>query len=212
MRSNADPGLFGGRGAAHFGPRRTLDGMVRSMWHRSFWSMVAVCAVLLVATFHEHPGATAAPASASAGGAAGGAVVPVCASKQLHADYRARDAAAGHRYGVIRLRNVGGSACTVQGYGGLSYVGGGDGTQVGAPADREPGTARRVVLAPGERALSRVSETVAANYPSRTCRPAGVDAFLVHPPDAARPFFVMHPTTGCLDDAVHLLSHGPFHR
>ena len=36
---------------------------------------------------------------------------------------------------------------TVQGYGGLSYVGGGDGTQVGAAADREPATARRVVLA-----------------------------------------------------------------
>ncbi len=113
---------------------------------------------------------------------------------------------------MVRLRNSGSASCVVQGYGGLSYVGGGDGAEVGAPADREPGTARRVVLAPGERALSRVSETVASNYPRRACRPVPVDGFRVYAPDATRAFFVPHPTTGCLHDSVHLLSHGPFHR
>ena len=181
--------------------------MVRSLWHRSFWSMVALCALVLVATLHEHPGTAAV--SASTGTASS---VAECSSSELRADYRARDAAAGHRHGVVRLRNAGDSTCLVQGYGGLSYVGGGDGTQVGAPADREPGTARPVLLAPGERALSRVSETVAAAYPRRACRPVAVDGFRVYAPDATRAFFVPHPTTGCLDDSVHLLSHGPFHR
>jgi hypothetical protein len=180
------------------------------MWHRSLWSMVAVCAALLVVSLHEH--ATAPPASASGVSTPRTAAsTPECRSADLSADYRARDAAAGHRYGVVRLRNTSRRTCFVQGYGGLSYVGGGDGTPVGAPADRDPGATPRVVLAPGERALSRVSETVAENYPRRTCRPADVDAFLVYPPDATRPFFVEHPTTGCLDESVHLLSHRPFH-
>lgn len=177
------------------------------MWQRSFWSLVAVCGLLLVASFHEH-GVQAAPASAASSTTS---AAPECRSSDLRADYRARDAAAGHRYGVIRLRNVGERTCVVQGYGGLSYVGGGDGTEVGAPADRIPGTtARRVVLSPGERAVSTVAETVAENYPRRTCRPVEVDGFRVYAPDATRAFFVLHATTGCLDDSVHLLEHGPY--
>jgi Protein of unknown function (DUF4232) len=192
--------------------------MVRSVWHRTLLLMLAACALAVVATFHLSPGAPEAragapvPATSSTDAVRSvGAAAPECRSADLRADYRARDAAAGHRYGVIRLRNTSDRACVVQGYGGLSYVGGGDGTAIGAPADREPGATPRVVLAPGERALSRVSETVAQNYPRRTCRPADVDAFLVYPPDATRPFFVMHRTTGCLDESVHLLSHRPFH-
>lgn len=178
--------------------------MVRSVWHRTLLLMIGACAVALMATLHGHPVSTTAAASSTT-------AVPECRSVDLSADYRARDAAAGHRHGVIRLRNTSSRACVVQGYGGLSYVGGGDGTEVGAPADREPATTPRVVLAPGERALSRVTETVAQNYPRSTCRPADVDAFLVYPPDATRPFFVMHRTTGCLDESVHLISHRPFH-
>lgn len=178
------------------------------MWHRSFWFLVAVCALLLVASFHEH-GVQAAPPSAATSSAPSAA--PECRSSDLRADYRARDAAAGHRYGVIRLQNAGDRVCVVQGYGGLSYVGGGDGTRIGAPADRESGTARRVVLQPGHRALSLVTETVAQNYPRSRCRPVQVDGFRVYAPDTTRALFVPHATTGCRDDAVHLLSHRPFH-
>ncbi len=178
--------------------------MVRSVWHRSLLLLLAACAVGLVATLHLHPGM--APARA----ASAPAVTPECGAPDLRADFRARDAAAGHRYGVVRLRNAGDRTCVVQGYGGLSYVGGGDGSQVGSPADRDRATTRRVVLEPGERAVSRVTETVAQNYPRRTCRPAGVDGFRVYAPDATRGFFIAHPTTGCRNEAVHLLSHGPF--
>ncbi len=185
--------------------------MVRSVWHRTLLLMIGACAVALMATLHGHPGSTTAAASPSRiASSPVSAAVPECRSTDLSADYRARDAAAGHRYGVIRLRNTSSRACVVQGYGGLSYVGGGDGTAVGAPADREPGTAPRVVLAPGDRARSLVTETVAQDYPRSACRPTGVDAFLVYPPDATRPFFVKHRTTGCLDESVHLISHRPF--
>jgi hypothetical protein len=177
------------------------------MWHRSFWSLVAICGVLLVATFHEH-GVETTPAS---GASRTTSAVAECADADVRADYRARDAAAGHRFGVIRLRNTSDRPCVVQGYGGLSYVGGGDGTQVGAAADREPRPTPRVVLRPGERAVSLVSESVAANYPRARCRPAPVDGFRVIVPDATRSQFVAHRTTGCRNPAVHLLSHRPFH-
>ncbi|CAM3529793.1 DUF4232 domain-containing protein [Nocardioides zeicaulis] len=192
--------------------------MVRSVWHRSLILLLGTCALVLVASLHLHPGtppgraAAATPLSApGVAEAASRATTPECRSADLRADFRARDAAAGHRYGVVRLHNVSDRTCVVQGYGGLSYVGGGDGTQVGAAADREQATARRVVLAPGERALSLVTETVAQDYPRGRCRPAPVDGFRVYAPDTTRSFFVAHATTGCRNDAVHLLSHRPFH-
>jgi hypothetical protein len=174
--------------------------MVRSARHRALLVLLGVCAVALVGTLHQ--GVAAAPARSAS--------VPECRNADLHADYRPRDAAAGHRYGVVRLRNTSDRACVVQGYGGLSYVGGGDGTQVGAAADRDPRPLRRVVLAPGERALSVVAETTAASYPRSACRPAHVDGFRVYAPDATRSQFVPHPTTGCRTDTVHLLSHRPY--
>lgn len=192
--------------------------MARSIWHRSFWSLVAVCGLLLVASFHEHGAVPTSPASvasaASASSAAGSRaapVVPECTDADLHADYRARDAGAGHRFGVVRLRNTSDRTCFVQGWGGLSYVGGGDGTQVGAAADREGRPGGRVALEPGERALSAVSETVAATYPRARCRPAPVDGFRVFVPDSTRSQLVAHRTTGCRNRSVHLLSHRAFH-
>lgn len=184
--------------------------MVRSVWHRSLLLLLGTCGLVLVASVHHHLGMPPARAGAPQP-VSERTAIPECRTSQLRADYRARDAAAGHRYGVVRLRNTGDRACAVQGYGGLSYVGGGDGTQVGAAADREPATARRVVLAPGARALSRVAETVAENYPRGRCRPTPVDGFRVYAPDATRALFVAHRTTGCADDTVHLLTHRPFH-
>lgn len=142
--------------------------------------------------------------------AASGAGATECGNADLRASYRASDAAAGSRYGDLVLRNVSDRTCWVRGYGGVSYVGGGDGTQVGAPARRDAGKARRVVLAPGERATSRVREVVAADYPRTTCRPRRVDGFRVHVPDATASQFVAHRTTGCANPRVRLLSQRPY--
>jgi hypothetical protein len=141
-----------------------------------------------------------------------GRTVRQCTNAELAASYRAGDAATSHRYGRIVLRNVSGHACRTEGYGGLSYVGGGDGTQVGAAAERDPSTVRSVVVAPGQRVVSRVSETVAAAYPRRTCRPEHVDGFRVYLPDESRSQYVVHPTTGCRNHGVHLLSHRAYRR
>ncbi|MBB6627278.1 DUF4232 domain-containing protein [Nocardioides sp. KIGAM211] len=154
-------------------------------------------------------GALVVPAGSA--GAAGDSVTPACGNADLEVGYRAADAAMSHRYGRIVLTNVSDHACSTGGYGGLSYVGGGDGTQVGAAADRDGGKVTTFVLEPGEKAASRVDETVAGVYPKRKCRPTAVDGFRVYVPNATASQFVKHRTTGCRNADVHLIAHRPFH-
>ena len=132
---------------------------------------------------------------------------PECTRADLSASYHGADAAMSHIYGRIVLRNTSDAACSVQGYGGLSYVGGGNGTQVGAAADRTPSPTPRTVLEPGDRVRSRIVETSFAPYPKQRCRPTPVDGFRVYVPDETRSIYIEHPTTGCANPNVHLLEH-----
>jgi hypothetical protein len=139
--------------------------------------------------------------------------IPACRNLELHASYRpSEEAAASHRFGHLVLRNVSRHSCRTGGYGGLSYVGAGNGTQVGAAADRTPSRVRELVLRPGQRTVSAVVEVVAAVYSPRVCRPAHVDGFRVYVPNAFRSQFVKHPTTGCRNTGLHLISHKAFRR
>jgi hypothetical protein len=135
-----------------------------------------------------------------------------CASSDLTASYRATDAGAGHRYGKLVLTNTADSRCRTGGYGGLSYVGDGDGTQIGAAATRASGTVKSYVVRPGQRLVSDVDAAVAGNYSVKRCRPAHVDGFRVYVPNATQAQYVVHATRGCRNPKVHLLSHGPLHR
>jgi hypothetical protein len=140
------------------------------------------------------------------------AATPQCSNANLHATFHHTDSGAGHRFGRIVLTNVSNHACHTGGYGGVSYVGGGNGTQIGVAADRAPGTVRTLVLQPGQRVRSDVSETVAGNFPSAKCRPAPVDGFRVYVPNATKSQFIAHKTTGCRNTSVHLISHKPYAR
>ena len=150
--------------------------------------------------------------SLATAGPAGAAEVRSCANADLTASYHATGAGTGHRYGRLVMTNTSDSRCRTGGYGGLSYVGGGDGTQIGAAATRDPGKVRSIVLRPGQRVVSTVDAVVAANYPRKRCHPAHVDGFRVYVPNATKSQYVAHPTQGCTNSKVHLLSHGPFHR
>lgn len=145
------------------------------------------------------------------GGVASAQGVPSCTNAELKASYHQTGAGMSHQYGRIVLRNVSNHACRTGGYGGLSYVGGGDGTQIGAPADREPGQVRSIVVRPGEKVFGPVSEADAGVYPRRECRPAHVDGFRVYIPNETRSQYIPHPTTGCRNHQVHLMSHKAFH-
>jgi hypothetical protein len=135
-----------------------------------------------------------------------------CSNAELTASYHASDAAMSHQYGRIVLTNTSDHACSTGGYGGLSYVGGGDGTQIGAPADRTKSKVRQLVVRPGERVVSPVVEVAAGAYGRHQCRPAKVEGFRIYLPNETRSQFIAHPTTGCRKDAVHLLSHKAFRR
>jgi hypothetical protein len=137
------------------------------------------------------------------------APAPECRNADLTASYRGgHDAATMHVFGRIVLTNTSSRTCTVRGFGGLSYVGHGDGSQVGAAAVRDPGTpVRTVVLAPGERAKSRVSEARVGAYDSTDCTPVRVDGFRVYVPDSRVSQFVAHRTTGCSALGVQLIGH-----
>jgi hypothetical protein len=133
--------------------------------------------------------------------------VPECTKANLSASYKGGDAAMSHVYGRIVLRNTSTTTCWVKGYGGLSYVGGGNGTQIGAAADRTPSPTPRTVLAPGEKVRSAIAETSTGPYSKSECRPTDVDGFRVYVPDETHSIYVPHPTTGCTNPKVHLLEH-----
>lgn len=152
-----------------------------------------------------------APSGSAATATARQAATPECRAAQLSAKYKGADAAMSHAYGRIILRNTSTTTCWVKGYGGLSYVGGGNGTQVGAPADRTPSSTPKTVLAPGDKVRSAIVETSYAPYPKAECRPTEVDGFRVYPPDETHSLYIAHPTTGCANPKVHLLAHKAYH-
>ena len=137
-------------------------------------------------------GALALPGTASAHGA------PACTHADLHVTVHPRGAAAGSIYVALRYTNVTDHACRTGGYGGLSFVGHGDGTQLGSPAVRAPGTpVRSFVLRPGQRATSLVQIADALNFPRRECRPTRADGFRVYVPNSRVSQFVAYRTLAC---------------
>ena len=138
------------------------------------------------------------------------AAPPQCSNADLKASYKATDAATGHFYGKIILKNVSSKPCKTGGYGGLSYVGDGNGTQIGAPADRTPGTEKTITLQPGDKVKSKITEVDAGVFSKSLCKPAPVDGFRVYVPNATTSQYIPHPTTGCKNQSVHLLSQLPY--
>ena len=163
-------------------------------------------------------GAAAAGLALAAGGLvstlpAAASGTPQCTNADLAASYRHSDDGAGHHYGLIVLRNTSGHACHTGGYGGVSYVGDGIGTQIGAPAVRtDSGAVATYVLSPGQRLRSPLDEVSAFNFSKQRCRRAHVDGFRVYVPNATRSQYVPHPTTGCRNHHVKLLFQKPLRR
>ena len=138
---------------------------------------------------------------------------PACTHADLTASYHVSGAAAGSTYGHLVLRNSSGHACHTGGYGGVSYVGHGNGTQIGAPAVRtDEAAVATYVLKPGQRLRSLVQQVDAFNFAQKRCRPAHVDGFRVYVPNATKSQYVPHATTGCRNHHVHLLFQKPLRR
>jgi hypothetical protein len=138
---------------------------------------------------------------------------PSCTNSDLTASYHHSDDGAGHSFGWIVLTNTSGHACRTGGYGGVSYVGDGNGTQIGAPAVRTDAVAvASFVVGPGQRLRSPLDEVNALNFPKQRCDRAHVDGFRVYVPNATASQYVVHPHIGCRNPHVKLIFQKPLQR
>ena len=155
------------------------------------------------------------PATASGAPSTGArpAAAPRCSNAALAVSFHHKRGgeAMNQRWGWLVIRNRSGHRCVTGGFGGVSYVGHGNGTQIGSAA-RRTGTAHSYVLRPGQRLRSLVHEVNADVYDRSACHPRHVDGFRVYVPNATRSQYVPHPTTGCAVKSVHLIDHRAYAR
>jgi hypothetical protein len=142
------------------------------------------------------------------GSPAEAAKAPICKNADLKASFKATGAGMSHVEGRMTLKNVSGHRCRTGGFGGLSYVGHGNGTQIGRPATRAPGgKVHEFVLRPGQRAVSKVLMTTTAPYGKRYCRPTKIDGFRVYVPNSYVSQFVPYQAKVCANRKIKQLSH-----
>lgn len=139
---------------------------------------------------------------------------PWCSNHALRASYHHQRGGEGMNqyWGWIVLRNASDRTCRTGGFGGISYVGHGNGTQIGAAATRQGRYTPISTLRPGQRVRSLIDETNAGVYDRSRCRPTHVDGFRVYVPNATRSQYVKHPRTGCANASVKLLTHKSYRR
>lgn len=118
--------------------------------------------------------------------------------------------AAGHVGVTLILTNRGAEQCVLQGWPGVSFVGHGNGTQLGAPAVFLRNTPHPVVaLPPGGMAKAMLIIANAANYPDADCLPQMADGFRVYPPGSTASLFVKDTSfTACTKSSATLLQVG----
>lgn len=147
----------------------------------------------------SEPSETAGDDSGGAGSASGRCESPELAGSLVPDE---GGAGAGH-YGVwIVLKNEAPETCTLQGWPGVSFVGDGDGEQIGAAAEFDRSSAHETVtLEPGTSAQALVRVAQAANYGDE-CGETPADGLRVYPPGEKRSLFVQNDQldlTACAD-------------
>jgi hypothetical protein len=156
------------------------------------------------------PASPTAASSSSASTSGAGSTGSRCTVDDLRIRF-ANDrggAGAGSVQGALTFTNTGSSTCTLAGFPGVSLVGGGNGTQVGAAATRTDEAVRTRTLAPGKSVAASLRRTQPGNY-GDDCHQTKVDGFRVYPPDSTASTFVAFKTTGCKSAAAPLLQVGP---
>jgi hypothetical protein len=153
------------------------------------------------------PSAGAPAASPGASTSAGNPGPQPCLSRYLRAEPGSAQGAAGSVYLPVKFVNLNNVACTLYGYPGVSLAGGTPVTQVGAAADRKPGSAKTtVVLQPQGVASALLRIVQAGNYPAASCGPQGTTYLQVFPPGQFSPLYMAYKATGCTKPGVHLLT------
>lgn len=145
------------------------------------------------------PATASAPTGGGTTSAAGGGSTSgtgslrsgVCTAAHLRGSLTtpAGGGSAGHQAYEIVFRNSGSSPCTLQGWPGVSFVGKGNGTQLGAPATFDRSSAHgTVTIAAGSTAHATLLVAQARNY--QDCGITTADGFRVYPPGSKQSLFV----------------------
>lgn len=133
------------------------------------------------------PGTTPDPAD-------GAASPPRCLTPDLAGSLEAVEggASAGHYELEIVLENEASEPCVLQGWPGVSFVGDGEGTQIGAAATLDRSSPHgSVTLAPGASAHANLSVANAQNF-DEGCEQTTADGLRVYPPGEKRSLFVQN--------------------
>lgn len=174
-----------------------------------------------VGTHSPETTSTPAPASPSpvtsegtgTAGRAPNADAERCTTDHLSGGFAGLSGTAGTLHAEIELTNTGSADCTLQGWPGVSLVGGGNGTQIGNPATEDTSSVHATVtLKPGTAAVADLSWTDAGTQNPASCEPKPGEGFRVYPPGSKTSLFVAHAgITGCASPAVTLFTIGALH-
>ncbi|MBB4687044.1 DUF4232 domain-containing protein [Amycolatopsis jiangsuensis] len=160
--------------------------------------------------------ATSAPASSS--GESESPAPPagngLCKAADVTLSLGKGDAGAGSTYRPLLIKNSSGKTCTIQGYPGVSYVGGSGGDQVGEDAVRVGGKGPVIKLEPGQSAAADIQFAQVNNFDPSACQPTDVKGLRIYLPQETAAKFVEDPGTGCAGKQVpgHQLSVKTVHR
>lgn len=126
-----------------------------------------------------------------------GASTQLCGVEDLALAVTYVDAGAGTVHRALRFTNSGNRTCEVQGFAGVSFVGGDDGHQIGRPADRAGTKGPAITLSPGAQAWAPLASPHAENYDPTTCQPEEARGLRVYPPQEYDSLFVPLAETAC---------------
>lgn len=151
---------------------------------------------------------TGTPTASSSASPTGSLRSAQCASVHLTASLAPGGAAAGSVYPDLVLTNTGTQRCTLQGWPGVSFVGDGNGTQLGAAGDFDRSSPHgTVTLEPGGAAHAPLRIANALNYDPSACDPVQADGLRVYPPGETNALFVADPgLTACRSGVQHLIT------
>src|SRR5579859_422574 len=146
-------------------------------------------------------GAAASSAPASSPAASHGSTAAAgCSASELtvHVELAQGGAAAGSTYVPIDFTNTSGSACTMDGYPGVSFVRSRSGGQLGKPATRNPAaTPATVTLTPGGVAHAILQVAEAGNYSQSACTPVTAHWLKIFPPNQATAMYARFKVRAC---------------
>ena len=149
------------------------------------------------------PGAASSPSVA-------GTAACTTGDLQLGITEASGGAAAGSNYLLVTFGNTAGHPCTLYGWPGVSLVGGGNGTQLGAPAVRVDSAARKTItLQAGKQTTALLQVTQAGNFSTSACDPATADGFRIYVPNQKAAGYVKKSAPACRKSNAALLHISP---